>query len=112
MPTRQDDRPLPPGAVRREVERHRGGVAVQVSDAVAEEIPVAFVYNERSHAVMLATPADFEDFALGFSLSEAIIGDPAGFESVEVVPALAGIELRIRIPEARAKLLDERVRQL
>jgi FdhD protein len=113
MPAQQDSpRSLPAGAVRREVERHRGGVAAQVSDAVAEEIPVAFVYNERSHAVMLATPADFEDFALGFSLSEAIIGDPAGFESVEVVPALAGIELRIRIPEARAKLLDERVRQL
>jgi FdhD protein len=112
MPTRQDDRPLPPGAVRREVERHRGGVAVQVSDAVAEEIPVAFVYNDRPHAVMLATPADYEDFALGFSLSEAIIAGAGELESVDVEPALAGIELRIRIPEARAEVLDARVRQL
>jgi FdhD protein len=103
---------LPAGAVRREVERHRGGAALSVSDAVAEEIPVAFVYNDRPHAVMLSTPADLEDFALGFSLSEAIIADAGEFGGVEVVPALAGIELRIAIPEARAAVLDSRVRQL
>jgi FdhD protein len=103
---------LPTGAVRRDVERHRGGVVAHVADAIAEEIPVAFVYNERPHAVMLSTPADFEDFALGFSLSEAIIAHAGEFESVEVVPALAGIELRIRVPEPRAAVLDERVRQL
>jgi FdhD protein len=103
---------LPTGAVRRDVERHRGGVVAHVADAIAEEIPVAFVYNERPHAVMLSTPADFEDFALGFSLSEAIIAHPREFEGVEVVPALAGIELRIRVPEPRAAVLDERVRQL
>jgi FdhD protein len=103
---------LPTGAVRRDVERHRGDVTTQVTDAVAEEIPVAFVYNERPHAVMLATPADFEDFALGFSLSEAIIADAGEFGGVEVVPALAGIELRIVIPQERANVLDARVRQL
>jgi FdhD protein len=103
---------LPTGAVRRDVERHRGGVVAHVADAIAEEIPVAFVYNERPHAVMLSTPPDFEDFALGFSLSEAIIAHAGEFESVEVVPALAGIELRIRVPEPRAAVLDERVRQL
>ena len=104
--------PLPAGAVRREVERHRGGTVVRVADAIAEEIPVAFVYNERPHAVMLSTPADYEDFALGFSLSEAIIASAAEFEGVEVAPALAGVELRIRVPDARAAVLDERVRQL
>lgn len=103
---------LPAGAVRREVERHRAGVGARVTDAVAEEIPVAFVYNERPHAVMLATPADLEDFALGFSLSEAIIADAGEFGGVEVQPALAGIELRITIPAARASVLDDRVRQL
>ena len=104
--------PLPPGAARRRVERHRGSVTSVVDDAVAEEIPVAFVYNGRPHAVMLATPVDLEDFALGFSLSEAIIADAREFERVEVVPALAGIELQIAIPAARAAVLDERVRQL
>jgi len=103
---------LPAGAVRREVLRHRAGISARVADAVAEEIPIAFVYNERPHAVMLATPADLEDFALGFSLSEAIIADVGEFEGVEVVPALAGIELRITVPEPRAAVLDQRVRQL
>jgi len=110
--TNRDAADLPAGAVRRQVQRHRGGVSTQLVDAVAEEIPVAFVYNERPHAVMLATPADFEDFALGFSLSEAIIADAGEFHGVEVVPALAGIELRIAIPAARANVLDSRVRQL
>ncbi|HET7065356.1 MAG TPA: formate dehydrogenase accessory sulfurtransferase FdhD [Rudaea sp.] len=103
---------LPAGAVRREVLRHRAGISARVSDAVAEEIPIAFVYNERPHAVMLATPSDLEDFALGFSLSEAIIAAAGEFEGVEIVPALAGIELRITVPEARAAVLDQRVRQL
>ena len=103
---------LPTGAVRREVQRHRAGISARVADAVAEEIPIAFVYNERPHAVMLATPGDLEDFALGFSLSEAIIADAGEFHGVEIAPALAGIELRITVPEERAAVLDQRVRQL
>ena len=103
---------LSAGAVRRRAERHRGGVVTQVTDAVAEEIPIAFVYNGRPHAVMMATPADLEDFALGFSLSEAIIATPAECEKVEIVPALAGIELRITIPPVRAAAIEDRVREL
>jgi len=103
---------LPRGAVARDVERHRGGSVARVRDAVAEEIPVAFVYNDRPHAVMMATPADLEDFALGFSLSEGIIDRAAQFEKVETVEALAGIELRIDIPSAKAALLEDRVREL
>lgn len=103
---------LPAGAVTREVERHRHGVAVRVRDAVAEEIPVAFVYNERPHAVMMATPADLEDFAVGFSLSENIIDNAAQCMKVEVVEALAGIELHIAIPAEKAAKLEDRVREL
>jgi len=103
---------LPSGAVRRDVERHRGTQTTRFADAIAEEIPVAFVYNERPHAVMMATPVDLQDFALGFSLTEAIIATPQEFENVEVVPALAGIELRIAIPAARAAKLEDRVREL
>ena len=115
MPSLPNDlvRPaLPAGAVQRKALRHRGSATTQVTDAVAEEIPVAFVYNERPHAVMMATPADLEDFALGFSLSEAIIAAPAECEKVEIVPALAGIELRITIPPPRAAVIAERVREL
>jgi FdhD protein len=103
---------LPPGAVRRGADRYRANVTTQVSDTVAEEIPVAFVYNERPHAVMMATPADLEDFALGFSLSEAIIASAAECEKVEIVPMLAGIELRIAIPAIRAAAIEDRVREL
>jgi FdhD protein len=103
---------LPAGAVLRQAERHRASITSQVTDAVAEEIPIAFVYNERPHAVMMATPADLEDFALGFSLSEAIIATPAECEKVEIAPALAGIELRITIPAVRAAAIEDRVREL
>jgi FdhD protein len=117
MPLRQSkdaaDAPLPAGAVRRQAERFRGGAEqTHVIDAVAEEVPVAFVYNDRPHAVMMATPADLEDFALGFSLSEAIIATPAECEKVEIVPALSGTELRICVPPQRAAVLGERVREL
>src|SRR5579885_95383 len=103
---------LPDGAVRRRVERHRGGETTHRLDAVAEEVPIAFVYNGRPHAVMMATPADLEDFALGFSLSEAIIANAAECERVDVVTALAGIELHVTIPPARAERLQDRVREL
>jgi FdhD protein len=103
---------LPLGAVRREVERRRGTHSVRVADAIAEEIPVAFVYNDRPHAVMMSTPSDLEDFALGFSLTEEIIGNADEFGKVEIVQALAGIELRVAIPAARAAKLDDRVREL
>ena len=103
---------LPPGAVAREVERHRGAQVAQVRDAIAEEIPVAFVYNDRPHAVMMATPVDLEDFALGFSLTEAIVGRAEECGKAEIVPALAGIELRIAIPDAHAAKLEDRVREL
>lgn len=106
------DPKLPKGAVVRNVERHRAGGVVHVRDAVAEEIPVAFVYNGRPHAVMMATPADFEDFALGFSLSEGIIDAAAQFAKVETVEALAGIELHVDIPRDKAALLEDRVREL
>lgn len=116
MPSRPNDKAdtkaLPIGAVRRQVQRHRGGVTSRVSDAVAEELPVALIYNDRPHAVMMATPVDLEDFALGFSLSEGIIADANEFGSARIDPALAGIEIHISIPDERAAVLEQRVRQL
>ena len=103
---------LPRGAVAREVERYRNGAVASVRDAIAEEIPVAFVYNERPHAVMMATPADLADFALGFSLSEGIIDSAAQCTGIDIVEALAGIELRIAIPAEKAAVLEDRVREL
>lgn len=68
-----------------------------VTDAVAEEVPVALVYNGISHAVMLASPQDLEDFALGFSLSEGIINSPSDIYNSEIVPESNGLSLQLDI---------------
>ncbi|MEZ0472516.1 formate dehydrogenase accessory sulfurtransferase FdhD [Luteimonas salinilitoris] len=101
-----------PGSALRPVERHRGQGERRYDDHVAEEVPVAFVYNDRPFAVMMATPADLEDFALGFALSEGIVADTreARIESVEHL--LEGVEIRLHIPGHRARALDHRRRSL
>lgn len=81
--------------------------------AVAEEVPVGLVYNGRPHAVMLATPADLEDFAVGFTLAEGIVAAAAEIEGEpQVVRVSEGIELQVVIPEAAAERLDRRTRRL
>src|SRR5580698_10005638 len=62
------------------------GVATTGSAAVAEEVPVALVYNNHPHVVMMATPADYEDFAIGFTLTEEIVLDRGQVTSCVVVP--------------------------
>ena len=66
-------------------------------DTVAEEMPIAFEYNGISHTVMLATPADLEDFALGFSLSEGIVTQRKEVFDIEIEEGAAGITLHLRI---------------
>ena len=70
-----------------------------VSDEVAEEIPVALVYNGIPHVVMMATPADLEDFAVGFSLTEELIGDAAEVTSLEVHKYSLGVEVHQGVPD-------------
>lgn len=101
-----------PGSTWRRIVRLRDGASRELDDAIAEEVPVALVYNDAPFAVMMATPADLEDFAVGFSLSEGIV-EVAAEVTVEAVNRLIeGWELRLRIPEARAAVLAERRRNL
>ena len=65
-----------PGAASLQALACHGGVPRMVDDLVADEVPVALQFNGISHAVMLATPLDLEDFAYGFSLGEGIIDRP------------------------------------
>lgn len=90
--------------------RLRNGVLAEVERALPEETPVAFVYDASAEAVMMATPADLEDFALGFSLTEGIICSPEEIQSVEVAVQDQGVELRIWLAEDRGRALAGRRR--
>lgn len=85
-----DHESLPDPSGTRPVERLQAGRREPHVETLAEELPVALVYNGISHAVMLASPADLEDFALGFSLSEGIIDSPDDLLDAEILPADLG----------------------
>jgi len=90
----------------------RTGLVERADDWIASEVPIALHYNGHPHVVMMATPADLDDFALGFSLSEAIIQSPTQLERVEVRMLLEGIEVSLRIPSAHAAAVAARQRNL
>lgn len=109
-------RPEQPGvttaAHARSVLRMRPDLPCTTEDMVVDEVPVALVYNGIAHAVMMATPADLEDFALGFSLSEGIIARAAECYGIEVEQGRAGIAVQLEIASSAFMGLKERRRSL
>jgi FdhD protein len=85
---------------------------LEQEEELVEEVPIALVYNGISHAVMLATPNDIADFALGFSLTEGILQSPSELYDVDVVELSNGIEARLEIATERFLTLKDRRRNL
>ncbi|HLG47067.1 MAG TPA: formate dehydrogenase accessory sulfurtransferase FdhD [Reyranella sp.] len=79
---------------------------------IPEETAVALTYNGGTYAVMMATPQDLTEFAVGFSLSEGIVQSADDITSIEVIALDDGIELRMWLPPARAELINARRRQI
>ncbi len=94
------------------VRQWRNGALQSAEDCLAEETPVALIYNGVSHAVMLATAQDLEDFALGFSLSEGIVQSAGELYAIEVKVQSNGIELHCELASERFMQLKERRRTL
>jgi FdhD protein len=82
------------------------------NDSVIEETPVAMLYNGIAYAVMMATPCDLEDFALGFALTEGVVEQAQEFELVDCLRSAHGISLQALIPQARLDALEQRKRNL
>lgn len=90
----------------------RRGVVAEGARALPEECAVALTYDRVSFAVMMATPRDLEDFALGFSLSEGIVEAMDEITDLEIVPLPAGIECRMSLAPARRDALAARRRKI
>jgi len=103
---------LPPGASVAQARHWSGQWSSPAARVLAEEVPVALVFNGVSHAVMMATPADLEDFALGFALTEGLIDHAAELYGVEQAAVAEGIELKLEVSAACAWRLRERRRTL
>jgi FdhD protein len=100
------------GVVRVPVEKGDTKQNILCEDDVAEEVPIALEYNGISHAVMMASPYDLEDFALGFSLSEGILSNKSELYECEVVYGCEGIQVQMQIATARFVALKDKRRNL
>lgn len=90
----------------------RGGVVSLAARPVPEEVPIAFSYGGSTHAVMMGTPADLEDFAVGFSLTEGIIAARSEIEDIEILEEETGIDVQIRLKDDAADALVRRRRHM
>ena len=94
------------------VERWSAGAVSQAEDAVAEEMPIALVYHDVPHVVMLATPADLEDYAVGFTLSEGLVANRDEIRGVTVTYGAGAADVHISVAWERFTALLQRRRNL
>src|SRR5579871_1039904 len=94
-----DDKPIRPASEPARGYRLQDGKAGAFEAKVAAEVPVALAYNGVSHVVMMATPNDLADFAIGFSLSEGIFASLDELRELAVEDGGDGIEVQLEIAE-------------
>lgn len=92
--------------------RVESGQRSEHREILAGETPVALVYNGLSHAVMMVTPADLDDFAYGFSLTEGIVEQADEIVIVDRLQTAHGVSLEMRIPQHRFDAIEQRARNL
>ncbi|HRK18897.1 MAG TPA: formate dehydrogenase accessory sulfurtransferase FdhD [Hyphomicrobiaceae bacterium] len=90
----------------------RDGSASDGARRLAEETAVAISYNGSTHAVLMATPADLEDLAVGFSLTEGIVDDVRLIEAISVVEFDLGLDVQVRVHDSVADRLAKRRRTM
>jgi FdhD protein len=95
-----------------QMQRWQDGQLTTAVDRVAEEVPVSLVYNGIPHVVMMASPADLEDFALGFSLSEGLLASRRELYVTDIAAVSEGVEIRMDIDLQRFLPLEEQHRNL
>jgi len=92
--------------------RWQGGTRTEQNEQIVEETPVAIAYNRIPHVVMMATPTDLEDFALGFSLTEELIQSADDLEHVDIQRYSKGVEIQATVAERCGAVIAERTRRL
>jgi len=93
-------------------QRWNDGQRLERDEIVAEETPVAIVYNGIPHVVMMTTPQDLEDFALGFSITEELIRTPADLERIECIRYSQGIEIQATVAPTFEEAIAAKTRRL
>jgi FdhD protein len=99
---------------------HRAANAVRIDERsasavveqIAEEAPIALVYNGVPHVVVMASPSNLEDLALGFSLSEAVIASVGELGGLEIVPEQTGYSIYLSVPSERVEVIAQRRRNM
>ncbi|MEW5423157.1 formate dehydrogenase accessory sulfurtransferase FdhD [Amorphus sp. 3PC139-8] len=91
---------------------HPDGIVREGVWALAEEVPIEVRLNGASFAVMMATPNDLEDFAVGFALTEAVVDDAGAIEGIQIIPSDDGIVVALTIPEDALAAGADRTRGL